>query len=114
MLVSDSTLNTPSGCVSFTTPTTTMSFRERTVFIRLWDMGPKAGPPGVPRLVCELSTSTTGGPQSLEEVLTVVAGGVASDDNKILDVPRMYELSVLMSGTVADTTYVGSAGLEVR
>lgn len=82
--------------------------------VRLWDLGPKAGPPASPRLVCEISTTTTSGPQALEEALIVVSGGVASNDNKILDTPRMYELTALMSGTLADTAYIGSAGLEVR
>lgn len=83
-----------------------------TASLYLYDMGPKAGPPGTPRLVATLSTTTDGGPQVEEQALTIVSSGPST--NEILDSARMYEATVDQSSTVGDTVYVGSVGLEVR
>lgn len=96
------------------TPTLAFTGGGEVAEIRLYDLGPKAGPPAVARLVATLSTLTTGGPQVLEEALIVVPGGVAPDDNKILDSARMYEVRVTSAATVGDTIFVGSVGIEVR
>lgn len=80
--------------------------------IRLYDMGPQAGPPDTPRLVAELTTSSDGGPQSLEQQLTVVSSGATT--NQILDSARMYEARIIQDVTTAGDTVFVSAAIEVR
>jgi hypothetical protein len=82
-----------------------------TVSVRFYDLGPAAGPPSAPRLVTTLSTSSAG-LAYLEQALTIVSAGAAGDE--ILDSARMYEITIEMTGTTADTTYIGSAGLNVE
>jgi hypothetical protein len=96
------------------TPTLVFTGGGEVAEVRLYDLGPKAGPPAAARLVATLSTLTTGGPQVLEGTLTVVPGGVAPNDNKILDSARMYEVRVTSAATVGDMIFVGSVGIEVR
>jgi hypothetical protein len=79
--------------------------------VRLYDVGAK-GTPATPRLVSTLQTTTTGGPQVLEQALTVVAA--APGTNEILDTSRMYEIVIIQSSTAGDWVYTGSTGLEVR
>lgn len=79
--------------------------------VKLYDMGPKAGPPAAPTLISTLSTASAGGPQVLEQVLTV---GVSPGGNQIANSARMYELTAYQGTTPGDTLYVGSAGLDVR
>jgi hypothetical protein len=84
-----------------------------TVYVRLYDMGPKAGPPVAPRLVTELS-ATTNVMQTVEQALTVTAGAVVAGDNKILNSARMYEVTLEVDATITDSAYLGIAGIEVR
>ena len=81
------------------------------VLIKLYDMGPKAGPPASPRLVTTL-TATTSVIQTLEQSLTVVAATPTT--NQILDTPRMYEATLEVNGVTADSAYLGIVGIEVR
>jgi len=79
--------------------------------IRLYDMGPAAGPPAAPRLVSEL-TFTANGPASAEQALTVVTA--APGANQILNTDRMYEARIIHdSSTTGDVTFVGSVVLEI-
>lgn len=79
--------------------------------LKLYDMGPSAGPPSAPRLVSTLNTSTSG-LQYLDQDLTVVSSGPSS--NEILNTPRMYELTLVQSSQAGDTIYLGSAGINVE
>lgn len=81
------------------------------VDVKLWELGPKAGPPIAPRLVATISSAVTGGPQSLEQALGV---NVAPGANQIHDSARIYQVTVEQNSQLNDTVYVGSAGLEVR
>ena len=75
-------------------------------------MGPAAGPPGVPRLVTELTATAQGGPREVNQALAVVAAAPGTND--ILDSARMYEVVVIQdSSTIGDSAYL-SGGLDVR
>jgi hypothetical protein len=78
--------------------------------VKLYDLGP-VGTPGVPRLVSTLTTSTSGGPQVLQQALTVVAA--APSTNQILDADHVYEVAVTSAATTGDSVYVGGARIEV-
>lgn len=82
-----------------------------TSYLRLWDMGPAVGPPGAPRLVSTLDT-TSSGLQYLSQDLTVVPSGATGDE--ILDTPRMYELTLEQISQAGDIIYLGSAGVNVE
>jgi hypothetical protein len=84
-----------------------------TTQVRLYDMGPAAGPPDLtPRLVATLNFSNQGGPRASSQVLTVVSATPGA--NEILDQDRMYEVAVVqVSGTAGDLAYIGSASLEL-
>jgi len=82
-----------------------------TALVRLYDQGPAVGPPGAAQLVSTLSTIVGGGPQHLDQVLTV-AGAVGV--NQIMNVPRMYEIRVITSALPGDTIFVGGGGMEVH
>lgn len=79
--------------------------------VKLYDMGPKAGPPAAPTLITTLSTLSAGGPQVLEQALSV---GASPGANQIANSARMYELTVIQSTSPGDSNYIGSAGLDVR
>lgn len=78
--------------------------------VKLYDLGP-VGTPGVPRLVSTLTTSTSGGPQVLQQALTVVAA--APSTNQILEADHVYEVAVTSAAVTADSVYVGGARIEV-
>jgi len=78
--------------------------------VKLYDLGP-VGTPGVPRLVSTLTTATSGGPQVLQQVLTVVAA--APSTNEILNADYVYEVAVTSAATTGDSVYVGGARIEV-
>lgn len=78
--------------------------------VKLYDLGP-VGTPSGPRLVSTLTTSTSGGPQVLQQVLTVVAA--APSTNQILDADHVYEVAVTSAAVTADSVYVGGARIEV-
>lgn len=82
-----------------------------TASILLYDMGPKAGPLGVPRLVTTLSTGTNG-LQTLEQALTIVPA--APGPNDILDSARIYEVVATSAAAAGDDVMVYSTGLDVR
>lgn len=82
-----------------------------TASMKLYDLGPAAGPPTAPRLVSTLSTSTAG-LQYLETDLTVVTSSPVGDE--ILNTPRIYELTLTQSSQAGDTIYLGSAGINVE
>ena len=78
--------------------------------VKLYDLGP-VGTPTAPRLVSTLTTSTSGGPQVLQQTLTVVAA--APSTNQVLDVDHVYEVAVTSAAATGDTVYVGGARIEV-
>jgi len=79
--------------------------------LRLYDTGPAAGPPTALTLIATLSTSASGGPQYEEQALTIGASPAAG---QVANSPRMYEMRAFMTGTVADTLFVGGGGIDVR
>ena len=79
--------------------------------LKMYDMGPAAGPPTVPRLVSTLNTAAAG-LQYLDTDLTVVSSGPVGDE--ILDTARIYELTLIQSSQAGDTIYLGSAGINVE
>lgn len=85
-----------------------------TTRVRLYDMGPAAGPPdSTPRLVSELTFTAQSGPRGGEQALSVVSASPTT--NQILDVDRMYEVVIIQDvSTTGDVAFLGSAGLEVR
>lgn len=83
-----------------------------TAIMRLYDQGPAAGPPGTAQLVASLTTTVAGGPQHLDQLLSI---GAVVAPNQIIDAPRMYEVRVITSGaTPGDTIFVGGGGMEVH
>lgn len=90
----------------------TPSLTSGSALVKLYDVGPKAGPPSSPRLVSTL-TATTSVLQTLEQSLTVVSGPTPLT-NQILDTPRMYEATLQVNGISGDDAYVGIVGIEVR
>lgn len=95
--------------VTFETLVTPTFATTGTVNVRLYDVGPVAGPPTVGRLVATLTTTSDGGPQRLTQTLTVVAA--APTTNEILDSDRMYQVTVEVDATTGDDCYVGSVSL---
>ena len=78
--------------------------------LKLYDLGP-VGSPSAPRLVATVSTSTSGGPQVIQQALTTVASGAGSTELNEAD--YVYEVTVTSSSTAGDTVYVGAAKIEV-
>jgi hypothetical protein len=95
--------------VTFETLVTPTFATTGTVNVRLYDVGPVAGPPVVGRLVTTLTTTTSGGPQRLTQTLSIVASGPGT--NEILDSDRMYQATVEVDATTGDDCYVGSVSL---
>jgi hypothetical protein len=81
-----------------------------TAQVKLYDLGPVAGPFGTPRLVSTLQ-ETTSGLVNLNNNLVVVSGSPGTD--QILDSDRAYEIVVKQTSAENDTVYVGFARLEV-
>lgn len=79
--------------------------------LRLYDTGPAAGPPTPLTLIATLSTNVAGGPQFEEQALTIGASPAAG---QIANSPRMYEMRAFMTGTVADTLFIGGGGVDAR
>ena len=79
--------------------------------VRLYDLGPVAGPFGTPRLVATLSAPT---PVLvvLTQALTVVSSSPTT--NQIWSTDRLYEVAAYQNSAENDTLYVGFAGLEIR
>ena len=77
---------------------------------RVYDLG-APGSPEAPRLVSTLSWSASGVDYKSKD-LTIVSATPGTDE--ILDSARMYELTIYMNGTTGDTTYLGSAGMNVE
>ena len=82
-----------------------------TTYLRIYDVGPAAGPPVAPVLVAELSTITSGGPQYLEQTLVVGAGPAL---NQIQNTARLYSVRAYQLSTNGDTVLVGAGGLADR
>lgn len=80
------------------------------VTVSLYDMGPKAGPLGVPRLVAVLPTGTNG-LQVIEQALVV---DPAPGPNEISDTARIYEVTITSAAVALDTAIVYSCGLDIR
>lgn len=78
--------------------------------VMLYDMGP-VGTPSAARLVSTLTTSTNGGPQVLEQALTVV--DTSPGTNEILSADHVYELRVTSAAAQGDSVYIGGASIEV-
>lgn len=81
-----------------------------TVDVKLYDVGPKAGPAGAPVLICTLQASA-GGLAYHEQALT--AGG-SPGANQIQNTERMYEATVIQNGSTGDNVFVGCGGIAVR
>ena len=79
--------------------------------LRLYDIGPKAGPPAPLVAIATLTASVSGGPQFKEQALTV---GAVPGVNQIANSARMYEVRAMMSGAPGDTLFIGGGCLEVR
>jgi hypothetical protein len=82
------------------------------LYVMLYDMGPKAGPlDPIPRLVSTLTISANG-LQVAEVPLTVVSALPTTDE--VLDVPRLYEITVSSAATAGDSALIMSTGFDVR
>jgi len=79
--------------------------------VRLYDMGPSAGPPAAPVAIATLSSVVAGGPQFKEQLLTIAGSPGA---NQIANSPRMYEVRAFVNGTTGDTLLVGGGGMDAR
>jgi hypothetical protein len=79
-------------------------------YVRLYDVGPAAGPPAAPVLIATLTTASSGLRYS-EQALAV---GGAPGANQIANSARMYEVTVDQSSQAGDTVVVGSAGVSDR
>jgi len=79
-------------------------------YIRLYDLGPAAGPPAAPVLIATLTTASSG----LRYDQQALAVGGAPGANQIANTPRMYEVTVDQGSQVGDTVDVGSAGISDR
>ena len=82
-----------------------------TASIRLYDVGPVAGPPAAAVLVATLQTATSGGPQYLEQALAVAG---APGTNQIANSARMYEVRAYETSQAGDVLFVGGGGMAVR
>lgn len=78
--------------------------------IKLYDLGP-VGTPSAPRLVSTLTTSTSGGPQVLSQVITTVAA--APSTNEMMEADYAYEVVVTSAANTGDTVFMGGARIEV-
>lgn len=78
--------------------------------VRLYDLGPAAGPPVAPTLIATLSVSSSGLVYT-EQALTV---GVSPGANQIQNTARMYEVTVYQSSQVGDSVHIGSVGITLR
>jgi hypothetical protein len=78
--------------------------------VRLYDLGPVAGPPAVPTLIATLTTAASGLRYD-EQSLTV---GGSPSLGQIMNTPRMYEVTVQQNSQAGDSVYVGSAGISDR
>jgi hypothetical protein len=86
-----------------------------TISCALYDMGPKAGPLGVPRLVSTLTTAGgADGLHCIEQALTVVPAPGVPGGNQIPDSARIYEVTITSAAQAADTALVYTAGIDVR
>jgi len=79
--------------------------------IRLYDVGPAAGPPGTPVLIATLTITNTSGLKYSEQALLV---GASPSLGQIANSPRMYEITVQQNSQSGDSVYVGSAGISDR
>jgi hypothetical protein len=81
--------------------------------IRLYDLGPAAGPPAAPVLVATLTDGPPGtsGVKYLEQALLV---GGAPGANQIQNTARLYAVAVYQSSQVGDSVHVGSVGITIR
>jgi len=78
--------------------------------VRLYDLGPAAGPPAAPTLIATLS-AVSGGVRYSEQALAV---GGAPGANQIMNTPRLYEVAVYQSSQAGDSVRVGSVGITIR
>ena len=87
-------------------------------YVRVYDMGPAAGPLGVPvEITANLPSLfalqvAVSGLQALETDPLVV--GVVPATGQIQNTDRLYEVTVLQVSQVADAVYVGGAGLVIK
>lgn len=79
-------------------------------YVRLYDLGPAAGPPVAPTLITTLTTAASG----LRYNQQALAVGGAPGANQIMNTPRMYEVTVEQSSLAGDTVDVRSAGISDR
>jgi hypothetical protein len=98
------------GTVYFRASLTNVLSVAGTTSIKLFELGPRAGPPGTPRLVTTMASSTNGGPQVLDQVLTISASPAS---NQIHDSSRMYEVTITQTSASGDSAYTGTVGLEI-
>jgi hypothetical protein len=81
-----------------------------TVSVRLYDLGPKAGPPVAPTLITTL-TASSNGLQVLEQSLAIAG---APGGNTIQNTARMYEVTIEVNALSTEFAFLGIAGIEVR
>jgi hypothetical protein len=81
-----------------------------TAQVKLYDVGPQAGPRAAGVLVATLQ-ATSGGLAYHEQALSV---GVSPGANQIANVGRMYEVTVVQNSAPGDNVYVGCGGIAVR
>jgi len=81
-----------------------------TADVKLYDVGPKAGPLTGGILIATLQ-ATSGGLAYYEQVLNV---DVTPGANQIQDTERMYEATVEQVSSPGDTVFVGCGGIGVR
>lgn len=88
--------------------TLTTSLTTGNASIKLYDLGP-VGAPTAPRTVSTLTTSTSGGPQSLSQSLSQDSPALT---NEFEPANHFYRITVTSAAQVGDTVYVGNARLE--
>lgn len=103
--------STVTGTISFWAVLTATLTAAGSSQIRLYDVGPAAGPPVAPTLITTLSTATTGGPQHLSQSLSVGASPAAG---QIANSARMYEVRAYQTSTPGDSFFLGSGGMADR
>jgi len=86
------------------------SLPSGTSYVRLYDIGPKAGPPSTSVLIAEFSV-TTSGTQVDELALSVSASGPSL--GVIKDTARMYEVRVASTAPESSTTFIHNAYFTV-
>lgn len=81
-----------------------------TASVRLYDVGPAAGPPTAPVLIATLSATASGLVYD-EQALTV---GASPGAGQIANSARIYMVAVYQSSQAGDSVFVGNAGITLN